>query len=162
MAQHTVKRDSTTSKIVAVGFVILIIGLAIWANKKPQIATVQQTSNQQSQQNTADVTAWNNLDNCINNADSWFNQNVNQPYITQQETILQSEQQQVSECQTRYPFPTGYNPDPLGTSLQGCLNSADNSYNKAVASATTINQDNFLLSVKEQFVSECQIKYPSS
>jgi hypothetical protein len=110
------------------------------AQQQGQVA--QQSSNQQE------------LESCIDNVDTWWNQNA----TTNLEAVdlVPSQEQQVQECQARYPV-TGSSANQ--SQLQSCLTDADNWYSQ---DATSVYLENYVLPVKQSMVLECQARYPTN
>lgn len=92
------------------------------------------------------------LISCIDSVSKWFDKNA--PTNGQSLNLLPERKQQANECQTRYPVAASSGNQ---NGLQKCLDNVDVWWDKE---ATTVGEANTMLSVKEQFVSECQMMFP--
>lgn len=143
------KKARTTAKISIIVSVLIILawGMIIYLS-------VQGTSQQQPGQIITQKSNSSQLSSCLDNVDSWFTTNA----TTNGEALalLPNKEQQVSECQSRYPTVAASSNQ---SQHQTCLNNVDDWWGRE---ASTVGLANMMLPLKKQMVAECGIRYPIS
>lgn len=143
------KKARTTAKISIIVSVLIILAWGMIT-----YLSVRGTSQQQPGQIITQKSNSSQLNSCLDNVDSWFT--TNETTNGEALALLPNKEQQVSECQSRYPTVAASSNQ---SQYQTCLNNVDDWWGRE---ASTVGLANMMLPLKKQMVAECGIRYPIS